>query len=140
MGDAVLLASRWPPLASVACLVVPFVTIWRLTILQRQVAALAARLEALELRNAPHVPPAHGPGQCRAGARRILASANNRSGGWGRARALALRRPEPELPAAAAAAPTLAKAKPSADLEAILGGQWMLYAGLLVLLLASPSS
>ena len=56
MGDAVLLAVAVAAAASVACLVVPFVTIWRLTSLQRQVAALAARLEALEPGNAPNVP------------------------------------------------------------------------------------
>ena len=61
MGDAVLLAVAVAAVASVACLVVPFVTIWRLTILQRQVAALGARLEALELGNAPNVPQATAP-------------------------------------------------------------------------------
>jgi uncharacterized membrane protein len=102
----------------VAFLAVPLISLWRTAVLQRQIAALEARLQALEINSGPRQP---GPVERSAGSPSPAQSVSV---------------PHPEAPKAGPVLPGPAPARgASTDLETILGERWMLYAGLLVLLL-----
>jgi uncharacterized membrane protein len=105
---------------AVAFIAVPFVSLWRTAALQRQIAALDARLRMLEVYpgqggSASQAPVAVSPPPASPASQAPPPESRDRP-------ALDLPRPAPAREA-------------PADLEAILGEQWMLYAGLLVLLL-----
>jgi uncharacterized membrane protein len=133
VGDVVLIGLAVAAVLGIACVAVPFVTIWRLAGLQRQVAALGARLSALELRTTQ--PPAEAETPIVVAAAAPAAASPVAAPEPARIPEL---RPEvepgPEVPPPFPAVQPASR-KPSADLETILGEQWMLYAGLLVLLL-----
>jgi uncharacterized membrane protein len=101
---------------AVAALLAPFVSLWRTAALQRHIAALDVRLRALE-RNSGQ-PGSDAP---------LSASSPVAASQAPPPESVDLVAPDLPRPAATRKSP--------ADLEAILGERWMLYAGLLVLLL-----
>jgi uncharacterized membrane protein len=136
VGDAVFLVAAVAAVASIGCLVVPFVTIWRLNELQRQVTALGARLEALEAAHAHEATAAETPMSAAPIPAAPSPPLERESDDPSRpAEPPPPDRLTPEVMPEPAAARAATSAKQSHDLEAVLGEQWMLYLGLLVLLL-----
>jgi uncharacterized membrane protein len=136
VADAVVLGVAVAAVVSLACLIVPFVTIWRLNELQRRLTTLGARLEALERTRGHESTQAGAP---------IGPTPAPTDGASPLRPEVEVLPPRPELPLhpdppsvvinEAAGARAARSGPQSPDLEAILGEQWMLYAGLLVLLL-----